>query len=127
MLHGKQTRKTPSTAAGRVRRGRKDPHHPPRNLHASKGFELPHLALHQAAAAAFTINYLHLLYVIPLGHTKDLVALRNLGFEFPFNKNNDYPRGSLATRIGRYAWHVRTTDPCIKLRSRLTSVTILSL
>ncbi|MQM10731.1 hypothetical protein Taro_043629 [Colocasia esculenta] len=78
------------------------------------GFELPHLALHQAAAA-FTINYLHLLYVIPLEYTKDLVALRNLGFEFPSTKNNDYPRGSLAAQIGRYAWHVRTTDPCIPI------------
>ncbi|MQL69824.1 hypothetical protein Taro_002098 [Colocasia esculenta] len=27
---------TPSTAAGRVRRGREDPHHPPRNLPATK-------------------------------------------------------------------------------------------
>ncbi|MQM10452.1 hypothetical protein Taro_043346 [Colocasia esculenta] len=34
---GNQMWKTPSTAAGRVRRGRKDPHHPQRNLHASKG------------------------------------------------------------------------------------------
>ncbi|MQL86182.1 hypothetical protein Taro_018715, partial [Colocasia esculenta] len=109
---GSQARKMPSTVAGRVRRGRKDPHHPPRNLHARKGFELPHLALHQAAAAP-TITYLHLLYVIPLEHTKDLVALRNLGFEFPSIKNNDYPRSSLAARIGRFAWHVRTTDPCI--------------
>ncbi|MQM12371.1 hypothetical protein Taro_045289 [Colocasia esculenta] len=57
--------------------------------------------------------YLHLLYVIPLEYTKDLVALRNLGFEFPFIKNNDYPSRSLAARIGRYAWHVKTTDPCI--------------
>ncbi|MQL89247.1 hypothetical protein Taro_021827 [Colocasia esculenta] len=68
------------------------------------GFELPHLALHQTIVA-FTINYLHLLYVIPLEHTKDLVALRNLGFEFPSIKNNDYPRGSLAARMGHYAWH----------------------
>ncbi|MQL79163.1 hypothetical protein Taro_011608, partial [Colocasia esculenta] len=77
----------------------------PRAISPLKGFELPHLALHQAAVA-FTINYLHLLYVIPLEHTKDLMALRNLGFEFPSINNNDYPRGSLAARIGRYAWHI---------------------
>ncbi|MQM12558.1 hypothetical protein Taro_045478, partial [Colocasia esculenta] len=65
------------------------------------------------AAAAPTITYLRLLYVILLEHTKDLVALRNLGFEFPSIKNNDHPRGSLAALIGCYAWHVRTTDPCI--------------
>ncbi|MQL89417.1 hypothetical protein Taro_021999 [Colocasia esculenta] len=51
--------------------------------------------------------------IIPLEHTKDLVALRNLGLEFPFIKNHDNPRGFLAARIRRYAWHVRTTDPCI--------------
>ncbi|MQL88351.1 hypothetical protein Taro_020908 [Colocasia esculenta] len=45
---------TPSTVAGRVRRGREDPHHHPCNLPAKKGFELPRLALHQTAAA-FTI------------------------------------------------------------------------
>ncbi|MQL84645.1 hypothetical protein Taro_017151 [Colocasia esculenta] len=59
--------------------------------------------------------YLHLLYVIPLEHTKDLVALRNLGFEFLFIKNSDYPNGSLAARIGRYAWHgvpFRAEKPC---------------
>ncbi|MQL95597.1 hypothetical protein Taro_028267, partial [Colocasia esculenta] len=33
---GNQTRKTPSTTAGRARRGRKDPHHPPRNLPAKR-------------------------------------------------------------------------------------------
>ncbi|MQL92822.1 hypothetical protein Taro_025455, partial [Colocasia esculenta] len=108
---GNRTRKMPSTTAGRVRRGRKDPHHPPRNLHAPKRFELPHLA---QSGCCFSYHHLSASTIcIPLEHTRDLVALRNLGFEFPSIKNNDYPRRSLAARIGRYAWHVRMMDPCI--------------
>ncbi|MQM19279.1 hypothetical protein Taro_052279, partial [Colocasia esculenta] len=109
---GIPTRKMPSTAAGRVHRGRKNPHHPPRNLPTKK--DSSYLIWRYIRLLLLYHPYLHyLLYVIPLEHIKDLVALRNLGFEFPSIKNNDYPNRSLAAWIGRYAWHMRTTDPCI--------------
>ncbi|MQM01607.1 hypothetical protein Taro_034363 [Colocasia esculenta] len=86
----------------------------PHAISPLKGFELPH-----PVQSGCCCPYHHLsasTICIPLDHTKDLVALRNLGFEFPSIKNNDYLRGSLAAWIGRYAWHVRTTDPCIHPR-----------
>ncbi|MQM20953.1 hypothetical protein Taro_053983 [Colocasia esculenta] len=61
-----------------------------------KAQDSSYLIRRKQAATALAIKLSALLYVIPLEHTKDVVALRNLGFEFPFTKNNDYPRGSLA-------------------------------